>query len=364
MSRLDRRTMLKTTAMATLAPAISTWSDATAWAQEAALADLPTKDAPYADGKLVDQDPPAIGEGSFSIAVFPDTQNYQGRNAEKFGQQATWVVENKEKYNIACVLHLGDITNNNRPEQWENAQKSMQLLDGKVPYFMAPGNHDYSEGGSCKDRTTLFSEYFPVEKYSQTENFGGVYDKEPDRIENSFHRFAAGGVDYIVMALEFGPRKEVVAWASDVLKQHPDHHGILITHAYMYYNDDRYNWKRHGTKQTWNPHSYGVAKATNDNVCDGEELWNRLVKKHPHMFMTLNGHVLGDGLGRTTSRNNASKAVHQMLVNFQMRPNGGDGWMRLIEVAKPSKQLKVIDYSPVLGQCNVAPENHFELKLS
>jgi hypothetical protein len=167
-----------------------------------------------------------------------------------------------------------------------------------------------------------------------------------------------------VVALEFGPRKEVVKWAADVLKQHPDRHGILVTHAYMYYNDDRYNWKRHGEKQRWNPHSYGVAKSSNDNVCDGEELWNRLVRNQPNMFMTLNGHVIGDGLGRTTTRNKAGNACHQMLVNFQMRPKGGDGWMRLVEVANPSKKLKIIDYSPTRGECNVAPENHFELKLS
>ena len=82
------------------------------------------------------------------------------------------------------------------------------------------------------------------------------------------------------------------------------------------------------------------------------------------MFMTLNGHVLGDGLGRITTPNEAGNAVHQMLVNFQIRPNGGDSWLRLIEVANPTKQLKVIDYSPALGKCNVAPENHFELELS
>jgi predicted phosphodiesterase len=49
--------------------------------------------------------------------------------------------------NISCVLHLGDITNHNRPAEWENAVTAMQQLDGKVPYFMVPGNHDYSEKG-------------------------------------------------------------------------------------------------------------------------------------------------------------------------------------------------------------------------
>src|SRR5690606_16491313 len=118
-------------AMATLAPAFSTLGASSADADQVALPDLPTRDDPYADAKLVDQHPPEIGEGSFSIVVLPDTQNYRGRNAENFGKQTDWIVANREKYNIACVLHLGDITHNNTPEQWETAREAMQRLDGK-----------------------------------------------------------------------------------------------------------------------------------------------------------------------------------------------------------------------------------------
>jgi hypothetical protein len=36
-------------------------------------------------------------------------------------------------------------------------------------------------------------------------------------------------------------------------------------------------------------------------VCDGEELWNRLISWHPNIVLTRKGHTLGDGLGRTVT---------------------------------------------------------------
>ncbi len=43
---------------------------------------------------------------------------------------------------------------------------------------------------------------------------------------------------------------------------------------------------------------FAMAKATGDDVNDGEELWDKLVSKHENFILTLNGHVTQDGLGR------------------------------------------------------------------
>lgn len=339
------------------------WS---AYAQEKGKATAPPK-IPYFnhydDAVLVAGEPPAIAPGSFTIAALPDTQRYAKDNPDGFFAQTRWLAENAERRNIACVLHLGDITDNNLPDQWEMAQKAMSQLDGKVPYIMTLGNHDYSENGSCQDRTTHFNEYFPLSTYSQRPTFGGVYDKEPDRYENSYHLLSAGGRDLLVLSLEFGPRRDVVRWANEVVAAHRDRAAILITHAYMYFDDTRYDWGKYGIGQTWNPHSYKIAAATGDDVSDGEELWQNLIRRHPNFIMTLNGHVLEDGLGRLTTPAEDGHLVHQMLVNFQMRPNGGDSWMRLIEV-KADGKASVCDYSPSRNEHNAAPENRFDLTLA
>lgn len=350
---LSRREVLKAGAVALAAPALVGLSGAVARGQD-----------PYADAVLVDGPPPALQPGAFSIAVLPDTQMYSEKFPALFAAQTQWIVENRQRRSIACVLHLGDITNHNTPEQWEHAAAAMRTLDGQVPYFMAPGNHDYSEGGRCTDRTTRMNDYFPVGRFRERPSFGGTYDKEPERIENSYHRLTVEGRKFLVIALEFGPRRDVVRWANEVAAKHRDHEAILITHAYMYYDDTRYDWAKYGTEQRWNPHSYGVAQATGDDVSDGEELWANLVQPNKNFVMTLNGHVLGDGLGRLTSAAGDRRAVHQMLVNFQMRPQGGDGWLRLLEFQPDGKTVQVYDYSPTRDQHNRSPQNQFKLALS
>lgn len=353
MSSLSRREVLKAGACAAVSPALVSMLGSTAVAADR-----------YADGKLIDGEPPKPAKGSFTVAVLPDTQNYSERYPETYQAQTAWIADSKRDRNIACVLHLGDITNNNAPAEWQNAQAAMKQLDGQVPYFMVPGNHDYSDGGGCRDRTTLLNEYFTVGQFKETPNFGGVYDKEPDRLENSYHTFSAEGRDFLVIALEFGPRKDVVRWASEVAAKHKDRAAILITHAYMYSDDTRYDWQKYGTKQIWNPHNYPVAKTTADDVSDGEELWKNLVGKHDNFILTLNGHVLHDGLARLTSTSPAGRNIEQMLVNYQMRPHGGDGWIRLLEFRPDGKTVEVFDYSPVLKQRNEGAGNRFAFQIA
>lgn len=352
MPHVDRRTAIAHAATWMIAPlgALS--------AQEKKVVD------PYADGKLVDAEPPMPGKGSFTLAVLPDTQNYSERFPETYLAQTKWIVENRKARNIAAVLHLGDITNKNTVDEWKNADAAMTVLDdAQLPYFFCPGNHDYSAGGACKDRTTRLNDHFPMSRFKGRPHFAGTYDKEPDRMENSCHLFDAGGRKFVVIALEFGPRKDVVRWANDMARKHKDRAAILITHAFIYFNDTRYDWKTHGPKQNWNPHAYGVAKATDDDVSDGEELWDNLVAKHENFVLTLNGHVLGDGLGRVTTKTPSGREVPQVLVNFQMRPNGGDGWLRLLEFKADGKTVEAYDYSPKLKQRNDGPENRITLTL-
>ena len=352
MTKSNRREVLKAGGVFALAGAIATSQSKLVMAAD-----------PYEDAVLKDGEPAALNQGSFTIAVLPDTQNYSEKYPETYLAQTEWIVNNQKARNIACVLHLGDITNHNTVNEWENAARAMQLLDGKVPYFLVLGNHDYSDRGSCSDRTTLANNYFPVSHFQNRSTFGGTYDREPDRVENSYHLFDAEGRKFIVLALEFGPRKDVVRWANEVISRHQDREAILITHAYMYYDDTRYDWAKLGTAQTWNPHNYPLAKQV-DDVCDGEELWTSLVSRHKNFILTLNGHVLNDGLGRLTSATPDGREVHQMLVNFQMRPNGGDGWLRLLEFRADKQTVQVVDFSPTRKQHNQSSQNQFDLKLS
>jgi hypothetical protein len=302
-------------------------------------------------------------KGSFTVVVLPDTQGYSMSYPANYNAQTKWIVEHRRDRNIACVLHLGDITNNNTHDQWQNAVKAMNILDGETPYFMTLGNHDYGDNGHTADRSTFFHDYFPLAKYSALPSFGGCYDKEPERFDNSYHFFSAGDRDFLVLSLEFGPRNDVVRWANEVVEQHQDRAAILITHAFVYYDDTRYDWAKYGAAQLWNPHSYAVAKATDHDVNDGQELWDKLVSRHDNFIMTLNGHVCADGIGRVTSTLPSGKEVPQVLVNFQVKPKGGDGWLRLLEFRADGTTVQASDYSVTRDQCNVAADNTFTMSI-
>jgi hypothetical protein len=99
-------------------------------------------------------------------------------------------------------------------------------------------------------------------------------------------------------------------------------------------------------------------------VTDGEELWTDLVSRHENFVLTLNGHVLNDGLGRTATATSGGRDVNQVLVNFQMKPKGGDGWLRLVEFHADGKTAQVYDYSPTRKQRNEGPDNQFAMKLA
>lgn len=293
-------------------------------------------------------------EGSWTIAVLPDTQVYSLRVPGLYLTQTAWIVNNAEALNIKYVLHLGDIVNNNTPGEWRNAHDAMKLLNGVVPYAIVAGNHDYGPSGDASTRDTLMNEFFPFHETEAMSTFGGAM--EPGMLDNTFHLFEAGGKKWIIIALEWGPRDSTIDWANKVMSEHPDRLGILITHAYMNNNDLRYDHTDAEHPQHYNPHHY----RTPGGVNDGEELWQKLVRKH-NFVLALNGHVLGDGTGKLSSITDTGQICHQMLSNYQMRELGGEAYLRLLEFQPDGKTLRVKSYSPLYDKYLLEADQQFEL---
>jgi hypothetical protein len=308
-------------------------------------------------------DPPPISPGSWTLAVLPDTQIYAQSYPQHFTAQTTWIRDNAEAFNIRYVLHEGDVVNNNNVAQWDNALASLNILNGTVPYAIAPGNHDYGPNGSASNRNSLFNDpsYFGQGTfYADQASIGGFY--EAGRTDNSYHTFTAGGEQWLILALEFGPRDEVVDWANGIVGGHPEHQVMLVTHAYMYFDETIYDWAANGSSQSWNPHSYGVASLPG-GVNDGQELWDKLVSKHDTFRLTFNGHVLGDGTGFRSTLGDAGNVVHQMLANYQFKSEGGMADMRLLEFKPDGLTVEVRTWSPVLDRLDTGFDQQFTLKL-
>lgn len=295
-------------------------------------------------------------EGSWTLALLPDTQVYSVRYPGLFSTQTAWLRAHGKERNIQYVLHLGDITDNNTRKEWERASESMRLLDGQLPYAIVGGNHDYGPSGDASTRDTFLNEYFSFEKTAEMPGFGGAF--EDKKLDNTFHLFEVAGQKWIIIALEWAPRDEVIAWANDVMKKHADRKGILVTHAYMYSDSRRYDHTDSSHPNHWNPHKYRTPRPVND----GQELWDKLVRKHNFVF-TFNGHVLNDGTGYRADRNDHGQLVHQILANYQMRELGGEGYLRLLEFDPDGNTVHMMAYSPLHDSYMLAGDHTFTIKL-
>ena len=288
----------------------------------------------------------------FSIVLLPDTQKYlQNNTPEMFTAQTQWIADNHLIENIKFVMHEGDIVHSNTAAEWQRANESMSILDGVVPYSLLPGNHDMGSNGSADTRdTSLYNEYFPVSRYQNTPTFGGVY--EPEKYDNNYHTFSAGGTDWLVLSLEFAPRDPVIAWANAVVENHPNHRVIVVTHCYMHEDESRHSG------QPWNPDYYNIS-FHKDGVNDGEEIWNKFVKLHSNISFVFSGHVLYDGLGRMVSEGLKENDVYQILTNFQSYNNGGDGYLRILEIDPSANTFTAKSYSPYLDEYKTDNQNQY-----
>jgi len=294
--------------------------------------------------------------GAFALVALPDTQYYSFSYPGIFLSQVSWIVANVQRLRIPYVFHLGDIVDQNSALEWQRAAQAMWLLEGVVPYTVVPGNHDVGPFGNSSTRDTLMNQYFSYAMTSTWPTFGGAF--EVGKLENTYHLFSAGGRDYIVIALEWGPRDAVVAWADGVMAANPRRYGILVTHAYLNNNDRRYDITDTAHPQDYNPHLY----QTPGGVNDGEELWQKLVRRHAFV-LTLNGHVLGDGTGYLASVTDKGNTCHQIMSNYQFRALGGEGYMRVMSFQDDNKTIKVQTYSPLYDAFLVEPDQNFTITL-
>lgn len=297
-------------------------------------------------------------QDTFEFVVLPDTQTYVEEYPEIFMKQLEWIEQNKGRFSF--VLHVGDITQNNSEKEWLLARKGFSLLDGKVPYNLALGNHDMGSGpGKFADtrNTENANTIFLYEDYKNQSNTIASFPKES--IDNTCSEYDLIGKKWLVFSLEFGPRSKTVAWADSIIRQHPNHNIIINTHAYLY--DDN---TLHGGEDWYLPQKYGVGKDVGDDaVNDGEQLWEKLVKPNKNVLMVFSGHILGNGVGQLVLKNDSGQTVYQMLANYQKDVKGvekGDsGFLRIIKVDRKAKSISVKTYSPWLNKFKIEPDHEF-----
>ncbi len=289
-----------------------------------------------------------IGEDYYTMVFIPDTQELStGTFTEEWMAAAKWIADNVEKENIVHVLGAGDTTWTDSAGQWNILKDGWDLFTDKVSWSNATGNHDYP--GSCtptdnpdyviRDSSNYNSQfgfdyiYSTAAKNTYCGSFKDDYDiygtaadadGKYSGAENSYYRFWAKGVQWMVLQLEYHPRVSVINWACDILEQYPDDNVILTTHAYIGGETGRYSTH-------WMPYTKSDAEIGGyiGELMPGgavawpggseQPIWTEIIYKHDNVKMLLCGHD-GTADGHVLTRfdeNEAGNVVPQVMINAQ-----------------------------------------------
>lgn len=257
----------------------------------------------------------------FSLVVLPDTQYYSQNYPEIFMSQTRWILENKEEWKIAFVSHVGDITQTKGVEkEWENASRAMRLLEGSVPYGLAPGNHDDLE---------MFNEYFPFTRYLGNPWWGGHYGRSNN---SNYQFFTAQGMAFLIVHLENEPSEKVLAWADRILKRYPEKRAMVVSHSIVDYGGFRTE--------------------------AGERIFEAL-KDNENLFLMLCGHIHSEEKRVDYVE---GRPIYQLLADYQARANGGNGWLRILKFIPEEDKIQVRTYSPWLNEFESDENSEFGLE--
>ncbi len=312
---------------------------------------------------------------SFTFVVFGDAQGYTKYDINQpiFELCTAWIADNVEQLNIRAVLFTGDLIEQNEnvvlnrnmlnqtsKQMWEWSSHCLKRLDGKVPYIIAAGNHEY--GYVRGDESfTHYAEYYTAERNTETaKHLVAAYPNRQGQasLENAAWEFKTDTWGRIlVIGSEWAPRDEVLEWAKGLCnsKKYKDHTVVFLTHSLLQGKTAHYT-DNEGYKIE--PRNYG------------REIWEKLLYPCKNIRLAVCGHTghpaSSDGKEPGSSydhevnnayrcdKNSAGRDVHQMMFNIQClgggwEGNGGDGWLRLLEFMPDGKTIKASTYSPLFG---------------
>ena len=278
-------------------------------------------------------------EYAYSIAVIPDPQFSTQSYPHSLDAIFDYLLDSKDEKNIQYVLGVGDMTNKNIEAQWENIKAQTERLNGEIPYTAIRGNHDVYN-------TTVdefFDQYYADPSgyyYQHVQQNGGFYDVSS--VKNTYLLFEVGSVKYLLLNLDFGANDDVLAWADGILSVYHDRRVIATTHGYLDADGTTLDDNDSGSPST---NSRADAYGWNS----GEDMWNKLFKKHANVEMVICGHIQQDDIIMRTQTGDAGNTVHQLLIDTQTSDSkiGGGGFVALLHFTEDGNNVRVECYSAV-----------------
>ena len=281
---------------------------------------------------------PVINDYDYAIAFVPDTQVVTYYYPDYLPGIYDWIVENAEEKKIQFVVGLGDITERSTDDEFIRAKEQISKMNGVVRYSLVRGNHDTYK---------KFCQYFP---YAEMENMGGCYDYMPT---NTWQEIRMGNLDYLFLSLDYGATDDVLEWADGVIAAHPNHNVIISTHCYLF---------RDGT--TLDENDVCAPSTSGEQYNDGDEMWDKLVKKHENIVMVVCGHDPCDQIIVTQDQGEKGNTVTQMLIDAQSvdLAQKGVGMVAIAYFSNGGKTVQMEYYSTVKQQWFL-DENQFTMEI-
>ncbi|RVX42146.1 concanavalin A-like lectin/glucanase superfamily protein [Nonomuraea polychroma] len=260
----------------------------------------------------------------FTIGVLPDTQYlFDEDRSDPAPLRQTFrflTGDERESRNIAFMTHLGDVTEHGTEDEIGLAGDAFKAIDGKLSYSVLAGNHDVRSSTDDQRGDSAYLRVFGPARYAGMPTFRGA---SPDGY-NSYHVLAAGGRQWLVLALDWRISDKGLQWAQGVIDANRTLPAILTTHDLA--------WADASGKAALSQY--------------GQRLWDTLIRRNDQIFLTLNGHYWPPG--RTVLKNDAGHDVHVHIANYQDRYYGGAGMVRLYAFDLVRNVIDVETLSPWL----------------
>jgi hypothetical protein len=275
-----------------------------------------------------------------------------------FSQLLYWVVKNKNLLNIQYVVHMGDITDNNKEYAWEVASTSYKILENAgIPYSIVYGDNDmknpdknYYDGTR---HTELLNRYFPVSRFDKPDSWwsGGFF--ESDKIDNYYCLFEYKDYKFMIMNLEIAPRSVVLNWANNIISYNASRKVIIVTHDYL----DK-NGKRLDDLKSFGMDGKDITGKSKGNNADA--VFKKLIKNSPNIIMVLCGHKNGifqkEVKIKRSQDSEEKRIVFEILTDFQdeeIKGSGeksGKGLLRVLKFYPEKNEVIISIISALTGK--------------
>ena len=257
------------------------------------------------------------------IVVVPDTQIYAQSDSGGATAQAQfdWIADNAAVSNTVFVTHVGDVVQ--EPEsstEWDRIEPGFAALEAAaVPYGIAPGNHDIDS----PELTAVYDTRFSVNRFNAEPWFGGSHPPEGNR--SSWQTVEVGDHDILMLHLrhlvdDYGDVDAVLDWAQSILDRHPNHLAIVTTHEF----------------------TEGDGSVRLPQVRDA-------LAESCTVALVLSGHRLGES-AEGTFTDACGRTVRHLLTNYQFIDEGGQGFLRTLDINVSTLQVESAIYSPTLDE--------------